>query len=142
MPSFAFIKNEIVKHIEHVYPEKWIALFRSGVILKNTTRYNVMPGDLFLDGKFYKKDIESGDLTLLEEGDYIHPNSIRFAGIIDGEIVGQMGRSLTLFQNQEEIDDFADTIISSEIIEIPSEQSYSVQSGWIWDGENFSPPLT
>lgn len=145
MPNFAFVKNGIVGFIEFVNPtspaiEKWVALFRSGVLLKETTRYDVMPGDLFLDGKFYKKDIEDGTTTLLEEGEWTHPNAIRFAGIMDGEIVGQYGKTKDLFSNQQEIDNYVDIITSSEIIELTTEQSSSVEVGWIYDGSNFTNP--
>jgi hypothetical protein len=145
MPSFAFIKDGVVRFIESVSPagpstEKWIALFRSGVLLKETTRYDVMPGDLFLDGKFYKKDIEDGTTTLLEEGVFTHPNSIRFAGIMDGEIVGQYGKRKDTFENQEKIDEYVNIIISSEIVELTSEQLSFVEVGWLYDGSNFTNP--
>lgn len=142
MPTFAFVKNGIVRHIEFVDPnfEKWIALLRSGVLLKETTRYNVMPGDLFIDGNFYKKNLEDGSTTLLEEGSYTHPNSIRFAGIMDGEIVGQWGKTTDLFASQEEVNNFIDTVVSSEVIEIGQEQESLVESGWLYNGVSFTNP--
>ena len=145
MPKFAYVKDGTVKHIQFLteakpIQEKWIAMNRSGVILKESTNYNVMPGDLFLDGQFYKKDLEDDSTTLLVEGEYTHPNSIRFAGIMDGEIAGQWGRPTEDFANQDEINDFIDTIVTSEIIEIENPNQSSVDVGWLYDGVNFTDP--
>lgn len=142
MPNFAFIKDQKVRFIESVNPtgpalEKWIALFRSNVLLKETTRYNVMPGDLFVDGKFYKKD--SSEVPLIE-GEWTHPNSVRFAGIMDGEVVGQYAKGSSMFSNEEEIAEFIDIITSSQIVEVTAEQSGYVEKGWIYDGVNFINP--
>ncbi len=142
MPNFAFIKDQKVRFIESVNPtgpalEKWIALFRSNVLLKETTRYNVMPGDLFVDGKFYKKD--SSEVPLIE-GEWTHPNSVRFAGIMDGEVVGQYAKGSSMFSNEEEIVEFIDIITSSQIVELTAEQSGHVEKGWIYDGVNFINP--
>lgn len=142
MPNFAFIKDQKVRFIESVNPtgpalEKWIALFRSNVLLKETTRYNVMPGDLFVDGKFYKKD--SSEVPLIE-GEWTHPNSVRFAGIMDGEVVGQYAKGSSMFSNEEEIAEFIDIITSSQIVEVTAEQSSYVEKGWIYDGVNFINP--
>lgn len=145
MPNFAFVKDGTVRFIEFVNPtspaiEKWVALFRSGVLLKETTGYDVMPGDLFLDGRFYKKDLEDGSTTLLEEGAWTHPSAIRFAGIMDGEVVGQYGKDRSMFENQQAIDDYVDTIINSDIVELSQEQASSVEVGWLYDGINFNSP--
>lgn len=145
MPYFASVRNGIVIHTyvtndQNLVEKKWTALFRSNVLIKNSTYYDVMPGDLFIDGKFYKKDIETGETTLLEDGAWSHPKAIRFAGIMDGEIVGQWGRGRELFENQIEIDQFIDDILNSEIIEINYEQPNLVEKNWLYDGVNFSPP--
>lgn len=142
MPNFAFIKDQKVQFIESVNPtgpalEKWIALFRSGVLLKETTRYNVMPGDLFIDGRFYKKDSTNAPL---EEGEWTHPTSVRFAGIMDGEVVGQYGKDRSLLGNEEDVSEFIDVITSSQIVELTTEQSSYVEKGWIYDGFNFVNP--
>jgi len=143
--TFAFVKNGTVRFIETVNPtsinvEKWIALFRSEVLLVETTNYDVMPGDLYLDGKFYKKNIVDGTTTLVEDGVYTHPTAIRFAGIMDGEVVGQYGRSREFFENQQAIDDFVDIITSSNIVELTADQSYSVKVGWLYNGTDFTNP--
>jgi len=145
MPKFAYVKDGTVKYIQYLtearpVQEKWIAMNRSGVILKESTNYNVMPGDLFLDGQFYKKDLEDDSTTLLVEGRYTHPNSIRFAGIMDGEIVGQWGRPTEEFANQDEINEFIDNILNSEIIEIENPDQNSAEVGWLYDGVNFTDP--
>jgi hypothetical protein len=77
---------------------------------------------------------------LLEEGVFTHPNSIRFAGIMDGEIVGQYGKRKDTFENQEKIDEYVNIIISSEIVELTSEQLSFVEVGWLYDGSNFTNP--
>jgi hypothetical protein len=69
MPYFAYVKDGTVKYVQFISSsspsqEKWVALNRSGVVLKETTKYNVMPGDLLIDGKFHKKDIENIILQL------------------------------------------------------------------------------
>jgi len=145
MPYFAHVKNGTVGYVQFISTsnpssEKWIALNRSGVVLKDTTKINVMPGDLFVDGKFYKKDIETGETTLVENEEWTHPNSVRFAGIIDGEIVGQWGHSTALFANQDEIDDLVNAVVDSEIIELDKENQFLVTKGWLYDGVNFTNP--
>ncbi len=145
MPYFAYIKNGTVKHVQFISTsnpssEKWIALNRSGVVLKDTTKINVMPGDLFVDDKFYKKDIETGETTLVEDEEWTHPNSIRFAGIIDGEIVGQWGHATSLFADQDEIDNLVNAVVDSEIIELDKENQFLVTKGWLYDGVNFTNP--
>jgi len=147
MPNFAYVKNGIVKYTQftndgNLIEQKWTALFRSNVLIKNSTEYDVMPGDLFVDNKFYKKDIETGETTLLEEGAWSHPKAVRFAGIMDGEIVGQWGRGRELFADQAEIDQFIDDILNSEIIEINQDQPDRVKVGWLYDGVNFIEPET
>lgn len=145
MPYFAYVRNGTVKYVQLVTSstpaqEKWIALNRSEVLLKDSTGYDVMPGDLFTDGKFYKKDIETGETTLLEDNAWVHPKAVRFAGIMDGEIVGQWGLGKELFEDQEAIDQFVDDIINSEIIELSQEQQFLVSKGWLYDGTNFTYP--
>lgn len=145
MPYFAYVRNGTVKYVQLVTSstqaqEKWLALNRSGVLLKESTGYDVMPGDMFTDGKFYKKDIETGDLTLLEENAWVHPKAVRFAGIMDGEIVGQWGLGKELFTDDAEMTQFADDIVNSEIIEIEKDQQFSVEKGWLYDGVNFTAP--
>ncbi len=145
MPYFAYVRDGVVKYVQLVTSStpaqvKWIALNQSGVLLKDSTGYDVMPGDLFTDGKFYKKDIETGETTLLEEGAWVHPKAIRFAGIMEGEIVGQWGLGKELFDDEEEINQFIDDIINSQIIEIDQSQQFSVVNGWLYDGVNFSEP--
>jgi hypothetical protein len=145
MPYFAYVKDGTVKYVQFISSsspsqEKWIALNRSGVSLKETTKYNVMPGDLFIDGKFYKKDLENDSTTLLEEAEWTHPNSIRFAGIMDGEIVGQWGLATDLFDTQDDVNDLVDSIVNSEIIELNKENQFLVKKGWLYDGVNFTDP--
>lgn len=145
MPYFAYVRDGVVKYVQLVTSStpaqiKWLALNQSGVLLKDSTGYDVMPGDLFIDGKFYKKDIETGDTTLLEEGAWVHPKAIRFAGIMEGEIVGQWGLGKELFADQTESDQFVEDILNSQIIEIDQEQQFSVVRGWLYDGANFSKP--
>lgn len=144
MPKFVFVKDGIVKHTQFLteaspIQEKWIAMHRSGVVMKESTNYNVMPGDLFLDGQFYKKE-EDDSTTLLIEGRYTHPNSIRFAGIVDGEIAGQWGKPTAEFANQDEINEFIDDILNSEIIEVEDPNQSSVDVGWLYDGTTFTNP--
>ena len=60
MPYFGYVRDGIVKYVQLVTSStpaqsKWIALNRSGVVLKDSSGYDVMPGDLFTDGKFIKK---------------------------------------------------------------------------------------
>lgn len=145
MPNFAYVRDGIVKHVQtatgsNPVEEKWIALFRSGVLLKDSGGHDVMPGDLFIDDKFYKKDIETGETTLLEDGLWSHPKAVRFAGIMDGEIVGQWGIGKELFADQSEIDEFTDNILNSQIVEIEQDSSYLVEKNWIYDGTIFSAP--
>lgn len=145
MPYFAYVKDGTVKYVQFISSsspsqEKWIALNRSGVSLKETTKYNVMPGDLFIDGKFYKKDLESDSTTLLEEAEWTHPNSIRFAGIMDGEIVGQWGLATDLFDTQDDVNILVDSIVNSEIVELNKENQFLVKKGWLYDGVNFTDP--
>lgn len=145
MPNFAFIKDGVVRFIETVSPtgpstEKWIALFRSDVTLIETTRYNVMPGDLFSDGKFYKKNTEDNTITLLEEGEWTHPNSIRFAAIMDGEVVGQWAKNVSLFENEEKLNEFIDIALNADIVELTDEQSSFINLGWLYDGAIFTNP--
>lgn len=145
MPYFAYVRNGSVKYVQLVstatQPQvKWIALNRSGVLLKDSGGHDVMPGDLFIDNKFYKKDIETGETTLLEDGLWSHPKAVRFAGIMDGEIVGQWGIGKEQFADQLEIDQFVDDILNSEIIEIPQEQQFTIEKGWLYDGANFTTP--
>jgi hypothetical protein len=144
MPKFAFVNNGVVKHTQFMttaepIKEKWIVLNRSGVVLKESTRYDVMPGDLFVDGQFYKKN-EDGSTTLLVEGEFTHPNSIRFAGIMDGEVAGQWGVSLDLFLTPEEKDEFINDILNGQIVEVDKELQFSVEKSWLYDGVNFTNP--
>lgn len=145
MAYFAQVRNGVVKHTHftndgNLVQQKWTALFRSNVLIKNSTEYDVMPGDLFIDGKFYKKNIETGELTLLEDGAWSHPAAIRFAGIMDGEIVGQWGMGREQFKDQAETEQFIDDILNSEIIEINYEKPNLVEKNWLYDGVNFFPP--
>lgn len=145
MAYFAYVRNGVVKYQQFLsegnpIEQKWIALYKSDVLIKNTTSYDVMPGDLFVNEKFYKKDIETGETTLLEDGAWEHPKAIRFAGIMDGEIVGQWGRGKEMFADQAEIDQFIDDILNSEIIEIIQDQPNRVQAGWLYNGVNFTSP--
>lgn len=145
MPYFAYVKDAKVEHVQFVSTstpaqEKWVALNRSGVVLKYSSNYDVMPGDVFVDGKFYKKDIETGETTLLEDGAWTHPLAVRFAGIMDGEIVGQWGVGKDLFATPEELDEFVNMILNSEIIELSQDQQFSVEKGWLYDGVNFTNP--
>jgi hypothetical protein len=145
MPYFAYIKDATVKHVQFVSTstpaqEKWVALNRSGVILKESTHYDVMPGDLFTDNKFYKKDIETGEITLLEDGAWTHPKAVRFAGIMDGEIVGQWGLGKENFATQEEVDEFVTMVETSDIVELKLDEQFVVEKGWLYDGVNFTNP--
>lgn len=145
MPNFAHVRDGVIKHIQIVpgaspAEEKWIALFRSGVLLKETTHYDVMPGDVLIDDRFYKKDIETEETTLLEDGAWTHPKAIRFAGVMDGEIVGQWGLGKETFADQSEIDQFVEDILNSEIVEIPAGMKLLVKKGWLYDGTNFTAP--
>lgn len=145
MPYFAYVKDGVVKHLQFVSSstpaqEKWIALNRSGVLLKESTYHDVMPGDLLIDGKFYKKDIETGETTLLEDGVWTHPKAVRFAGIMDGEIVGQWGMGKEQFESQEAIDEFVTVVTTSNIVEIEKDQQFLVEKGWLYDGVNFTAP--
>ena len=145
MPYFAYVKDGTVKHVQFASTstpaeQKWTALFRSGVLLKESTHYDVMPGDVFIDGKFYKKDIETGETTMLEDGAWTHPKAIRFAGIMEDEIVGQWGLGKEQFNSQEEIDEFIQIVTTAEIVEISKEQQFSVEKGWLYDGVNFTAP--
>lgn len=145
MPYFAYVKEGTVKYVQFIgagstAQDKWIALNRSGVLLKESTHYDVMPGDLYIDGKFYKKDIETGETTMLEDGAWTHPKAVRFAGIMDGEIVGQWGMGKEQFNTPEEVVEFANMIVSSEIVEIDKDQQFSVEKGWLYDGVNFTAP--
>jgi len=145
MSYFAYVKNTKVEHVQFVSTatpvgEKWVALLRSGVTLKYSSDYDVMPGDVYVDGKFYKKDIETGETTLLEDGAWTHPKAVRFAGIMDGEIVGQWGTGKENFASQEEIDEFVTAIENSNVIELDLESQFVVEKGWLYDGVNFTNP--
>lgn len=145
MAYFAYVRNGIVKHYHYLdeanpIHEKWIALYRSDVVLKDTTGYDVMPGDLFIEEKFYKKNIETGETSLVEDGVWVHPKAIRFAGIMDGELIGQWGVGREQFESQEKIDEFINDILNSEIIEIQQDQPHLVQNGWTYNGSNFIEP--
>jgi hypothetical protein len=145
MPYFGYVRNGTVKYVQLVTSStpaqiKWTALNRSGVLLKESTHYDVMPGDVLIDGKFYKKDAETGETTLLEDGAWSHPKAVRIAGIMDGEIVGQWGLGKETFTDQAEIDQFVDDIVNSEIVEIGQEQQFVVEKGWLYDGVNFTNP--
>jgi hypothetical protein len=144
MPKFAFVKDGVVKHTQFLTTanpakEKWIAINRSGAVLKETTNYDVMPGDLFIDGQFYKKN-EDGSTTLLIEGEWTDPTSIRFAGIIDGVIAGQWGTGIEAFDTQDKADEFIDNILNAQIIEVDKDLQFSVENGWLYDGVNFTNP--
>ncbi len=145
MPYFAHVRDGVVKYVQLVTSStpaqtKWIALNRSGVLIKDSRGYDVMPGDLFIDGKFYKKDIETGETTLLEDGAWVHPKAVRFAGIMDGEIAGQWGIGKELFTDEAEMDQFVDDIVNSQIVEVTQEQQFLVEKGWLYDGVNFTKP--
>ena len=145
MAHFANVTNGVVKHIHsldeaNMIHQKWIALFRSNVLIKDSTGYDVMPGDLFVDGKFYKKDLETGEAILLQEGEWVHPKAIRFAGIMDGEIVGQWGQGKELFKDEEEMNQFVEDILNSEIVEINYDPPQTVKVNWLYDGVNFIQP--
>ncbi len=145
MSYFAYVKNGKVEHVQFVSTstsvgEKWVALFRSGVTLKYSTNYAVMPGDVYVDGKFYKKDIETGETTLLEDGAETHPETVRFAGIMDGEIAGQWGTGKENFASQEEIDEFVTMVETSNVVELELESQFIVEKGWLYDGVNFTNP--
>lgn len=147
MPYFAYVRNGVVKYHQflekgNLIEEKWTALYRSNVLIKDSTGYDVMPGDLFIDEKFYKRDPETGDPILLQEGEWVHPKAVRFAGIMEEEIIGQWGRGKELFADQAEIDQFVDDILNSEIVEINHEQPNLVKENWLYDGVNFIQPET
>lgn len=145
MSYFAYVKNAKVEHVQFVSTstpagEKWVALYRSGVTLKHSSDYDVMPGDVYVDGKFYKKDIETGETTLLEDGAWTHPKAVRFAGIMDEEIVGQWGSGKENFASQEEIDEFVDMVETSDVVELKLDEQFIVEKGWLYDGVNFTNP--
>lgn len=144
MPKFAYVKNGTVKYVQLVSSstpaqDRWIALNRSGVVLKYSSNYDIMPGDLFVDDKFYKKDIETDATTLVEEADFGLP-AVRFAGIMDGEVVGQWGEGKELFDSQEEINEFIDDVLTSEIVEVSKAEQFLVEKGWLYDGVDFINP--
>jgi hypothetical protein len=99
-----------------------------------------MPGDLYVDGKFYKKDIETGETTLLEDGLWTHPKAVRFAGIMEEEIVGQWGIGKEMFASQEEIDEFVAMVETSDVVELKLDEQFVVEKGWLYDGVNFTNP--
>ncbi len=145
MPNFAYVRDGVVKYVQSTpgatpAEEKWIALNRSGVVLKDSTHYDVMPGDLLIDDKFYKKDIETGETTLLEDGAWTHPRAIRFAGIMDGEVVGQWGLGKENFEDEAEINQFVEDILASQVVELPLGMKLLVKKGWLYDGVDFSEP--
>ena len=145
MPYFAYVKDAKVEYVQFISTsapvgEKWVALNRSGVTLKYSSNYDVMPGDLYVDGKFYKKDIETGETTLLEDGLWTHPKAVRFAGIMEEEIVGQWGIGKEMFASQEEIDEFVIMAETSDVIELKLDEQFVVEKGWLYDGVNFTNP--
>jgi hypothetical protein len=145
MPYFAYVKDAKVEYVQFISTsapvgEKWVALNRSGVTLKYSSNYDVMPGDLYVDGKFYKKDIETGETTLLEDGLWTHPKAVRFAGIMEEEIVGQWGIGKEMFASQEEIDEFVIMAETSDVVELKLDEQFVVEKGWLYDGVNFTNP--
>jgi hypothetical protein len=145
MPYFGYVRDGVVKHVQFITSstpvhEKWLALNRSGVILKDSSNHGVMPGDLFVDGKFYKKDAETNETTLVEDGTGTLPEVIRVAGIVDGEVVGQWGMGADLIGDLTECQQFIDDVVNSQIVEIEQEQQFLVEKGWLYDGVNFTSP--
>jgi hypothetical protein len=145
MPYFGYVRDGVVKYVQLVTGstpahEKWLALNRSGVILKDSSNHDVMPGDLFIDGKFYKKDAETNETTLVEDGTGVLPEVIRVAGIVDGEVVGQWGMGADRFADLAEANQFIDDIVNSQIVEIEQEKQFLVENGWLYDGVNFTNP--
>jgi hypothetical protein len=145
MPYFAYVKDAKVEYVQFVSTsspvgEKWVALNRSGVTLKYSSHYDVMPGDVYVDGKFYKKDIDTGETTLLEDGAWTHPKAVRFAGIMEEEIVGQWGIGKEMFASQEEIDEFVAMAETSDVVELKLDEQFIVEKGWLYDGVNFTNP--
>ena len=144
MPKFAYVKEGTVKYVLFLDPstmEKWISLSRSGVQLLESSYYDVFPGDLFIDNNFYKKN-EDDTTTLVEKStESFTIGSIRFAGIMDGEVVGHWGKNMDQFPGgQEEIDEFIDAILTSEIVEISKPEQFIVEKGWLYDGVDFTDP--
>jgi hypothetical protein len=146
MPYFGYVRDGVVKYVQLVTGStpahsKWLALNRSGVILKDSSNHDVMPGDLFTDGKFYKKDAETNETTLVEDGTGVLPEVVRVAGIVDGEVVGQWGMGVeAAFEDLSEANQFIDDIVNSQIVEIEQEQQFLVEKGWLYDGANFTNP--
>lgn len=148
MPYFAYVTNNKVVHINYfsglnLIGQKWTALNRSNVILKESTYHDVTIGDLFIENQYYKKNAETGETTLLAEGAGNHPNGdkeIIFSGIVNNEIVGQWGILKSKFQNEEDQNNFVNDIISSNVIELTDQDKFLVNKGWLYDGVKFIKP--
>lgn len=148
MPYFAYVENNKVIYVKYfstlnLIGKKWTLLNKSGVTLKESTYHDVTNGDLVIENKYYKKNAETGETILVEDGMGNHPKAekeIIFSGIVNGEIVGQFGILRKNFQNQEEENNFVNSIINSNVIELTNENKFLVNEGWLYDGVNFIEP--
>lgn len=144
MALFGFILNNKVEFImpivegSHVN-DKWIAALRSEVIFRDaSTNYGLSSGDIFENEKFYRN--VDGNLVEIEKDPlWDDPNVVRFAGIIDGEVIGMRMASKDSLGGEDIFNRFKTTLSSNPlIVEIKNQ---SVDIGWTWDGQNFLPPV-
>jgi hypothetical protein len=143
MAKFAFVVNNSVKYVLSLTSDsevnnKWIAALKSDIVFKDASlNYGLAPLDLFIDNKFYKNN--NGNLVeVVENEDWQNSDSIRIAGIIDGEVIGMRIINKDAF-SEEDLQRIVDAFLSnSSIIEISEDSQVSI--GWNWDGDNFSEP--
>jgi len=140
MVNFALIVNNVVKHVfsydeSRAVGEKWIAAMRSDVKIIKVSGYSFENGDTIINGVFYRKN-SSGNLEALQQNNNIDENVVRYAGIIDDEVIGGIIITKSLL-GQDNFDRFDQAINSSYLI---SECPLDVNVGWTYDGINFNLP--
>lgn len=140
--KFVFLaENEVfyISHMDEDHPtaEKWIAAFRSNVNIIKTNNYsNAHQGYLYKDGKFYDPDDTQMNNPLPEQM-ISEIDTNRYAGIVDGEVVGFMTFVKSDFP--EGVFEMTEAGMSSNPIVMETNNN-KVSLGWMWNGTDFIPP--
>jgi hypothetical protein len=138
MINFAIVVNEEVLYnmpfdATSSMGEKWIAILRSNPKIVKISGYAFAPGDVLINGEFYRKN-SSNELDKLIKDEGVDQNSVYFAAIFDDEIAG--GMSLRKDIIDKSIIDRVEKAFASDykIIEAP----LNVGFGWLYDGTTFT----
>jgi hypothetical protein len=142
--KFALTAENEVFHIcvldeERTTAQKWIAAFRSEVKITCSTGYDdVHQGWTYLNNNFYTPD----DITMqfpCTKTIIDNPETHRYAGIINGEVIGFM--TFIKPELPEGIFDMIHAGMQSNPVSIEFPDHSSVNIGDIWDGNGFTTPL-